>query len=224
MRHFPSPDIGMFGRRQRHARAHRIPVRIVTRSAGALSPGTAIVIDRFGADDVMPLPGSCPCCTVRDKLQIVLRELLAERANQHQTGVVIETNNELGPILRTFATERALGAEFYVEDAPDLPGADVHQFVLTHDAPLSWDAFCRFMTTLTALRGPDLLLMKGLLNVVGCRGPVGVQCMGHLAARPVELQAWPAGERASRLEFVTRGFDAVSVRAMFDAVRALLPG
>ena len=26
MLHFPSPDIGMFGRRQRHVRGHRIPV------------------------------------------------------------------------------------------------------------------------------------------------------------------------------------------------------
>ena len=53
--------------------------------------------------------------------------------------------------------------------------------MLTEDAPLSWDAFSRFATTLTALRGADLLQMKGLLNIAGCRGPVAVQFMGHLA-------------------------------------------
>ena len=173
-------------------------------------------------NDVMPLPGGCACCTVRDRLQTVLQRLLSERANKHFTSVTIETNNEAGPILRTFATERALGAAFYVEEAPDLAAdTGIHKFVLTEDAPLSWDAFSRFISTLTALRGADLLHAKGLLNVAGCRGPVIVQFMQHLALQPVELQAWPGGEHTSRLEFVTRGFDAISARAMFDAVRAL---
>ena len=65
------------------------------------------------------------------------------------------------------------------------------RFALTEDAPLAWEAFSRFITTLTALRGADLLQMKGLLNIAGCRGPVVVQFMQHLAQRPVELQAWP---------------------------------
>ena len=93
--------------------------------------------------------------------------------------------------------------------------------MLTEDAPLSWDAFSRFATTLTALRGPDLLQMKGLLNIAGCRGPVAVQFMGHLAARPVELQAWPEGGHASRLEFITRGIEAQTIRTLFDSVRAI---
>ena len=39
MLHFRSPDIGMFGRRQRHARGHRIPVHAL--SAGAMHARTA---------------------------------------------------------------------------------------------------------------------------------------------------------------------------------------
>ena len=93
--------------------------------------------------------------------------------------------------------------------------------MLTEDAPLSWDAFSRFITTLQALRGADLLRVKGLLNVAGCRGPVVVQFMQHFAHRPVELQAWPDGERASRLEFITRNIEEAAVRSMFEAVRAL---
>jgi G3E family GTPase len=93
--------------------------------------------------------------------------------------------------------------------------------MLTEDAPLSWDAFSRFATTLTALRGPDLLQMKGLLNIAGCRGPVAVQVTGHLTARPVELQAWPDDDRVSRLEFVTRDVEAQTIRALFDSVRAI---
>jgi hypothetical protein len=46
-----------------------------------------------------------------------------------------------------------------------------------------------------------------------------VQFVQHLAHPPVELQAWPDGERASRLVFITRGIGQAQVRALLDAVR-----
>ena len=60
------------------------------------------------------------------------------------------------------------------------------------------------METLIALRGPDLLRVKGFLNVAGCRGPVVVQFVQHLAHPPVELEAWPSADHATRLVFITR--------------------
>ena len=216
MLHFPSPDIGMFGRRQRHARGHRIPVTIARSTRAA--PDTAVVKDTFGAHDVAPLRNGCPCCTVRVDLQAALWRLLTERDQRPFSRVAIESSEDAGPILRTFATPHALGAEFHVEEAPDVVG---HSFALTDGAPLSWDAFSRFVTTLQALRGADLLHVTGLLNVAGCRGPVAVQVMQHLALPPVELQAWPDDKRESRLTFVTRGIEETAVRSMFDAVRAL---
>ena len=222
MLHFPSPDIGLFGRRQGHVRGHRIPVSIV--SGSAVAPGkrdSAILFDAFGADDVVSLDTGCQCCTVRADLQLALRRLVDERAQgRHFARIVIETREDLGPILRTFATERALGADFYVED--DLPHAyGTIGFTLTDDKPLQWDAFSRFMTTLMTLRGADLLHVKGLLNIRDCRGPVAVQVMQHLAHRPIELQAWPDDDRASRIVFITRGIHEKAVRGLFDAVRAL---
>ena len=223
MLHFPSPDIGMFGRRQRHARGHRIPVTI-TGSAGApRERDAAVVVDTFGAHDVVPLGNGCACCTVRVELQTALRRLLAERGQRHFTRIVIETPEDLGPILRTFATERALGAELYVEEDPGIHADSARSFVLTEDAPLAWDAFSRFIATLMALRGADLLRVRGLLNVKGCRGPVVVEFQQHLAHRPVELQSWPDANRHSRLVFVTRNVEETAVRKMFDAIHTLSP-
>jgi len=79
------------------------------------------------------------------------------------------------------------------------------------------------METLVALRGPDLLRVKGLLNVAGCRGPVVVQFVQHLAHPPVELDAWPDADHASRLVFITRNIPEAAVRNLFAAVRALAP-
>jgi G3E family GTPase len=225
MLHFPSPDIGMFGRRQRHARGHRIPVTIIGGSGDIPADGNAAaVIDTFGPSDVTPA-GACNCCTVRIQLQIALRRLLAERERRHFNRVVVQSNEELGPILRTFIPEHALGGAFHVEEHPPIAVSDasddIRHLVLTADAPLDWAAFSRFMTTLAALRGADLLHVKGLLNVAGCRGPVVVGFLQHLAHQPVELQAWPGDDRVSRLAFTTRGIEERSVRDLFSAVRAL---
>src|SRR5262249_23147385 len=95
------------------------------------------------------------------------------------------------------------------------------RFVLTETAAPSWDGFSHFIATLAALRGADLLHVHGLLNVAGCRGPVAVQYLQHLAHRPGELLDWPDDSCASRLSFITRGIDEPAVRGMFDAVRGL---
>ena len=217
--HFPSPDIGMFGRRQRHVRGHRVPARIVT-DATTQDRDTTVIIDDFGPDEILLAAIGCRCCTVRLKLQDAVRQRMAERERRPFKRIAIASQRDIAPILRTFATDRALGDEFYADDAPPLAG---NGFALTETSPLSWDAFSRFMATLVALRGADLLQVRGSLNIERCRGPVAVHFMGHLAARPVELEAWSDGGRTSRLEFVTRDIDEQMVRDLFDSVRKLAP-
>jgi G3E family GTPase len=341
---FPSREAGPFGRRLRRARGARMPVTILTGFLGAGKTtllkrfletpdgrGTAVVINEFGAvgiddqlvraasEQTVLLGNGCVCCTTRSDLQLALRRLVAER----DRGVVpdfrqvaIETSGlaDPGPLLATFATDRALGGEFAVEvvlavvdavtgpatldwsaearkqviladrlvvtktdmvapdgrdglmqrlrslnpragidvavkgsldprqflDAADSDGtADparrkgfiaeaehsdgIMSFVLIEDTPLSWTPFSQAMETLIALRGPDLLRVKGLLNVAGCRGPVVAQFVQHLAHAPVELAAWPGAERTSRLVFITRNIGEETVRKLFAAVRALAP-
>jgi G3E family GTPase len=96
-------------------------------------------------------------------------------------------------------------------------------FVLTEKRPVDWTSFARAMETLIALRGRDLLRVKGFLDVAGCRGPVLVQFVQHLAHPPVELQAWPDRERGTRLVFIARALGEAPVRALFGAVRGLIP-
>ena len=86
---------------------------------------------------------------------------------------------------------------------------------------MPWMPFAQAMETLVALRGADLLRAKGLLNVAGCRGPVVVQFVQHLAHPPVELDAWPDEDRTSRVVFITRNIEERAVRDLLAAVRAL---
>jgi G3E family GTPase len=101
----------------------------------------------------------------------------------------------------------------------------ISSFVLERHQPVQWSAFARAMETLIALRGPELLRVKGILNVAGCRGPVVVQYVQHLAHPPVELQAWPESwpdqNRDSRVVFITRNIHEAAIRDLFAAVEAL---
>jgi G3E family GTPase len=97
----------------------------------------------------------------------------------------------------------------------------ISSFVLNEVAPMPWRVFVRAMDTLMQLRGGDLLRVKGLLAVEGCKGPVVVQFVQHLAHPPVELETWPDGNRASRVVFITRNISERQVRDLFAAVRAL---
>jgi len=111
------------------------------------------------------------------------------------------------------------GRSGFVAEAAHSDG--ITSFVIAQQTPIAWLAFARAMETLIALRGADLLRVKGILNVAGCRGPVVVQYVQHLAHPPVELEAWPDQNRDSRIVFISRGIAEREVRALFAAVQAL---
>src|SRR3954451_16638410 len=136
---FPSAAATRFGRRQKRARGARLPVTIVTGFLGAGKTtlvrrfletpdgrGTALVVNEFGSegiddallressDEVTLLGNGCLCCNTRSDLQIALRNLVAEGAQgtvPQFKRILIETSGlaDPGPILQTFATDRALG-------------------------------------------------------------------------------------------------------------------
>jgi len=339
---FAGPATSPFGRRQRRVRGARIPVTIVTGFLGSgkttlirellATPegaNTAVVINEYGevgidnallrasSDATVLLGNGCLCCTVRTDLQESLRTLFAERAQGAVPSfqrVIIETSGlaDPGPVLQTFANDRALGDEFHMQalitvvDAPggvgnldrmpearaqvaladrivltktdladpasvaalsarlraasaapiveaaqgaidphylldeslDLPAraaahhhdhAHAHShgidsFALFFAAPLPWPVIEQAMAVLTALRGADLLRVKGIVAVAGMRGPVVIHAVQHVAHRPVELEDWPDSDRRSRLVFITRNLPRDTVEQLFAAVARAAAG
>lgn len=334
---FAGTNTGRFGRAQRRPRGARLPVSIVTGFLGAGkttliralldSPegaNTAIVVNEYGevgidnallrasSDATVLLGNGCVCCLARSDLQETLRTLFADRARGAVPSfqrVVIETSGlaDPGPLLQTFASDRALGQEFHLQalvaviDAPngarnlaaspeareqialadrivltktdladpamtaalaarlaelttapvtralngaidpgyllderlDLPPAisdhdhahahshGIVSFVVTFERPLRWPVFEQAMAVLTALRGADLLRVKGIVEVEGVRGPAVIHAVQHTAHRPVELQDWPDDDHRSRLVFITRGIGRAEVEHLLAAVTAI---
>src|SRR5471032_818131 len=142
---FPSPSAGLFGRKLKRARSHRVPVTVLTGFLGAgkttllkrflgtpEGAGTAVVINEFGAagiddalirssaDETVLLGNGCLCCIARSDLQNTLRRMVIERERGEIPDfrrIVIETSGlaDPSPILQTFATDRALGEVFHIE-------------------------------------------------------------------------------------------------------------
>jgi G3E family GTPase len=98
---------------------------------------------------------------------------------------------------------------------------DVGSFTLWFDAPFAWGAFANALQLLSNLRGPDLLRVKGLINVAGEAGPVVVQGAQHVFHPPLTLAAWPGDDRRSRLVFITRGIPRATVAQLFGTVASL---
>src|SRR6266853_1727118 len=133
---------------------------------------------------------------------------------------VIAAQSGVGTI-ESFAEARRqiILADRIVISKTDIADADAHtdgiaSFTLVEDAPIGWDAFARAMEALIALRGPDLLRVKGFLNVAGCAGPVVVQFVQHLAHPPIELDRWPDGDRRSRVVFIVKNLSERQVKGL----------
>ena len=131
--------------------------------------------------------------------------------------ILAAVNGELDPSRLTQAASDQRNA--FVAEATHSDG--IGSFVLSETAPMPWTVFSRCMETLMTLRGPDLLRVKGFLDVEGCKGPVAVQFVQHLAHPPVELATWPDNNRQSRVVFITRNISEQHVHDLLKAVRAL---
>jgi G3E family GTPase len=123
-----------------------------------------------------------------------------------------------------FVPIEGAGASLRPDRARPLPRgqhtAGVDSFCLYYDTPFSWKTFSIAMEVLTSLRGPDLLRVKGLVDIEGERGPVVVQGVQHLFHPPVTLDAWPGEDHRTRLVFITRNIPRALIENLVGAILA----
>jgi G3E family GTPase len=98
----------------------------------------------------------------------------------------------------------------------------IRSFCLRFDRPFTWGLFSAAIEMLTSLRGPDLLRVKGIVNVEG--SPVVIHGVQHLFHPPAPLTGWPGSDRSSRIVFITRNIEPASVRRLFAAAGDLAGG
>jgi G3E family GTPase len=89
------------------------------------------------------------------------------------------------------------------------------------DRPLHWRAFDDWLRRIRIGHAEHLLRVKGMLDIAGVDGPVVVQGIHHVLNAPVELDAWPNGERRSRLVLIA---DRPTIAAARESWVAMLNG
>src|SRR5262245_34076447 len=92
----------------------------------------------------------------------------------------------------------------------------IKAFCMTFDEPMSWTTVAAAFDALVTYRGPDLLRMKGILNVKDTDKPVVIHGVQHVFHPPATLDAWPEGDdRKSRVVFITRDIGESTIRKVF---------
>ncbi|BAV46912.1 Uncharacterized protein MLTONO_2009 [Mesorhizobium loti] len=82
-------------------------------------------------------------------------------------------------------------------------GIQSYSFVI--DEPVEWAAFARWLDYVAALKGEDLLRLKGLVHVTDQpERPLVLHGVQHVFHPPVRLDAWPSADRRTRLVFIVR--------------------
>jgi G3E family GTPase len=95
----------------------------------------------------------------------------------------------------------------------------IRAFCLSFDRPFQWTEIAEALDLFAQTHGPNLLRVKGILNVVESEKPIVVHGVQHLFHPPATLSAWPPGDdKRSRLVFITRDLDKEYVEKSLDAL------
>jgi G3E family GTPase len=101
--------------------------------------------------------------------------------------------------------------------------AEIGSFGLTFDEPLHWEHVATWLDALVSAHGPDLLRVKGILDIAGRDRPIVVQAVQRLFSPPAELNAWPDGLRRSRIVFIARNLGRDYVAEVLRIIRTRRP-
>jgi G3E family GTPase len=125
-----------------------------------------------------------------------------------------------GEVLRTVppAEVRAPGSGSRPPGDADAHLRGISTLELTTSEPLDWQAFCVWLSLLLHRHGPDVLRVKGLLDVRGA-GPVALNAVQHVVHRPEHLaEPMPPG---TRLVLIVQDLDPELLERSFQTFLTL---
>ena len=93
----------------------------------------------------------------------------------------------------------------------------IEAFCLTFDAPIRWERLSEALELLIAMRGEQLLRLKGIANIETQEGPVALHAVQHVFHPPVPLPEWPDDDHRTKLVFITRDLGRKAVEDLLAA-------
>jgi len=94
----------------------------------------------------------------------------------------------------------------------------IRAFSLTSDKPIPGGTLEMFLELLRVTHGPNLLRMKGIVNVAEMPDtPVVIHGVQHVFHPTATLPRWPDDDHRSRLVFIVRDIKPQTIRDLFEA-------
>ena len=103
----------------------------------------------------------------------------------------------------------------YDHDRHHLHDRDIASFCFTRDKPIAREALRLLLDALQQNLGPNLLRVKGIVNVAEDPDrPAVIQGAQHLLHNLSWLERWPDADHRSKIVFIAQGFDRAEVEDM----------
>ncbi|MEP1207811.1 MAG: GTP-binding protein [Rhizobiaceae bacterium] len=94
----------------------------------------------------------------------------------------------------------------------------IRAFTLLHDAPISAATLANFIDLLRSAHGPNLLRVKGIVQIVEDPDrPVVIHGVQQVFHPPATLPAWPDDDHRTRLVMITKDLSEEFVAKLFNA-------
>lgn len=144
--------------------------------------------------------------------------VLVQRLRELNPSAVISITAN-GELLRTEALSGATASKPPVQfSAGPAHTSAISTLELAMDEPLDWQAFAVWLSLLLHRHGPDVLRVKGVLDIRGV-GPVALNGVQHVVHRPEHLtDPVPPG---TRLVFIVRNIDPKLLKRSLHAFLAI---
>lgn len=118
--------------------------------------------------------------------------------------------------LSGFATQPAAPAAF----SPSVPVAHhdhrINSASIEVKDPIPADVFDFWLDTLIALKGPNILRMKGILHVEGLQYPFVFHGVQHIFEAPVPIKNWSGQDTTSRVVVIARDMEQADLQASLE--------
>lgn len=93
----------------------------------------------------------------------------------------------------------------------------IRAFCFTFDEPIDPVLFDEWLSLLVGFKGPNILRIKGILNLKGEALPTVIHGVQHIFHPTATLPQWPSEDRRSRIVFITRDVERATIERSFDA-------
>lgn len=93
----------------------------------------------------------------------------------------------------------------------------IRAFCFTFDDPIDPELFDEWLSLLVGFKGPNILRIKGILNLKGVALPTVIHGVQHIFHPTTTLPEWPSDDRRSRIVFITRDIERATIERSFDA-------